>query len=137
MIIATKQWTVKIISPPAGPLVVLRDGLPLPAEIGPGQTTPVELLLVSIGSCFALSCWAAFVAKGLERVGFEVGVTGRKAPEPPSRLAAIELEVRFDARLLPVEARAIAASAERLCTVTNTLTLERPCAVNVNIANPV
>ncbi len=134
MTIATKQWTVKIISPPAGSLVVLRDGVSLPAEIGPGQTTPVELLLVSIGSCFALSCWAAFSARGLERVEFEVGVTGRKAAEPPSRLAAIELEVIFDARLLPEDARAVAESAEQLCTVTNTVTSERPCAVSVNIA---
>jgi uncharacterized OsmC-like protein len=137
MTITTKQWAVKIISPPAGPLTALRNGVPLPAEIGPGRSTPVELLLVSIGSCFALSCWAAFAARGLERVGFEVGVTGRKAPQPPTRLAVIELEVIFDARLLPVEARAVAASAEQLCTVTNTLTSDRPCAVSVNIAKPV
>ena len=68
MSVAPKQWTVKIVSPPARPLGVLRDGVPLPAEIGPGLTTPVEVLLVSIGTCFALSCWAAFATQGLERV---------------------------------------------------------------------
>lgn len=128
---APKQWTVKIVSPPAGPLAVLRDGTPLPAEIGPGLTTPVEMLLVSIGTCFALSGWAAFAARGLERVGFEVSVTGRKAPQAPSRLATIELEVTFDASLSPAEALAVSEAAKQLCTVTNTLTSEPPCAVTV------
>jgi uncharacterized OsmC-like protein len=89
MSVAPKQWVVKIVSPPSGALTVLRDEMPLPAEIGPGLTTPVEILLVSIGTCFALSCHAAFAGRGLKRVGFEVSVTGRKAPQPPSRLAAL------------------------------------------------
>jgi uncharacterized OsmC-like protein len=136
MSIAPKQWAVNIVSPPAGALAVLRDGVPLPAEIGPGLTTPVEILLVSIGTCFALSCWAAFAARGRERVGFEVQMTGRKAPEPPSRLAHIELQVTFDAGLPRAEALAITASAEKLCTVTNTLTWDSPCAVSVDVAIP-
>jgi uncharacterized OsmC-like protein len=134
MSVAPKQWAVKIVSPPAGALAVLRDGIPLPAGIGPGQTTPVEILLVSIGTCFALSCWAAFATRGLGRVGFEVRVTGRKAPEPPSRLADIELQVTFDASLPAAEALAVTASAEKLCTVTNTLTSNPPCAVSVDVA---
>lgn len=129
-----KQWAVTIISPPEGPLAVLRDDIPLPAEIGPGRTTPVEMLLVSIGTCFALSCWAAFATRGVERVAFEVVVTGRKAPQPPSRLVNIELEVTFDAGLPRAEALAVSSSAEELCTVTNTLTSEPPCAVRVGVA---
>jgi uncharacterized OsmC-like protein len=132
MSVGPKQWTVKIVSPPAGPLGVLRNGIPLPAEIGPGLTTPVEVLLVSIGTCFALSCWAAFAIRRLERVGFEVSVTGRKAPQAPSRLANIEVQVTFDAGLPQAEALAVTASAEQLCTVTNTLTSESPCAVSVS-----
>lgn len=133
MSIAPKHWTVNIAAPAAGPLIVLRDGLPLPAEIGPGRTTPVELLLVSIGTCFALSCHMAFASRGLKRVGLEVRVTGRKAPERPSRMAEIELQVTFEASLPPAEAAAVAASAKELCTVTNTLTSEPPCAVSVNV----
>ena len=90
---------MKVVSPPASPLEILRDGAPLSAEIGPGLTTPVEILLVSIGTCFALSCHAAFTLRGQERVGFEVSVTGRKAPQLPSRLANIRLEATFDASL--------------------------------------
>jgi uncharacterized OsmC-like protein len=133
MSVAPKQWTVKIISPAAGPLEVLREGLRLPKEIGPGRTTPVDLLLASIGTCFALSCQAALTARALERVAFEVSVTGHKAPEPPSRLAYIGLEVDFDARLPPADARAVTASAEELCTVTNTLMSQLPCAIRVGI----
>jgi uncharacterized OsmC-like protein len=131
---AAKQWVVKIVSPPAGPLAILRDGVPLPTEIGPGSTTPVEVLLVSIGTCFALSCYAAFATRRIERVGFEVSVTGCKAPQQPSRLANVKLDVTFDSRLPEAEALAVTASAEQLCTVTNTLTSESPCGVSVNVA---
>jgi len=132
---ASKQWAVEIISPAAGPLAVLRDGAALPVEIGPGHTTPVELLLASIGTCFALSCWAAFTARGLERVRFEVRVVGHKASPLPSRLSNIELTVIFDAILPLAQAQAVSASAERLCTVTNTITAEPACTVRVDVAN--
>ena len=128
-----KQRTVQVVSPQVGPLGVLRDGVPLGAEIGPGLTTPVEILLVSVGTCFALSCHAAFTLRKRERVGFEVSVTGRKAPQPPSRLANIQLEVTFDAGLPPEEAQALSALAKQLCTVTNTLMSEPPCTVSVDI----
>lgn len=129
MSIAPSQWTVKIISPPVGPLSVQRDGVALPAEIGSGLTTPVEVLLVSVGTCFALSCHAAFAGYGLQRVGFELNVTGRKAIQPPSRLEALDMQITFDAALSPEDARRITASAERLCTVTNTLSYGVPCSV--------
>ncbi|HEY0340275.1 MAG TPA: OsmC family protein [Steroidobacteraceae bacterium] len=128
-----KQWTVKVVSPPVGPLEVLRDDAPLGAEIGPNLTTPVEVLLVSIGTCFALSCHAAFTLRKLARVGFEVSVTGRKATQPPSRLANIQLEATFDAGLPPEEAEALSLLAKQLCTVTNTLTSEPPCTVSVAV----
>ena len=135
MNMVSKQWALEIISPPAGPLAVLRDGTTLPREIGPGQTTPVELLLASVGTCFALSCWAAFSARGLERVGFQVSVVGQKAAQLPSRLSSIELQVTFDPSLALAEAQAVSASAERLCTVTNTVTSEPSCTVRVDVAN--
>lgn len=135
MNVVSKRWALEIVSPPVGPLAVLREGSTLPAEIGPGQTTPVELLLASIGTCFALSCWAAFSARGLERVGFEVNIVGHKAAQLPSRLSSIDLAVTFDARLPLAQAHAISASAERSCTVTNTLTSQPSCTVRVDVAN--
>jgi len=132
---AVKQWAVKVISPPVGALAVLRDGVPLPTEISPGAATPVEVLLASIGSCFALSCNAVFATRGVQRVAFQVSVTGRKAQQLPSRLISIELEVAFDPSLPSADALAITASAEQLCTVTNTLTSEPPCEIRVDVAN--
>ena len=131
MNVVSKQWALEIVSPPAGPLAVLRDGKAVPIEIGPGQTTPVELLLASIGTCFALSCWAAFAARGVERVGFAVSVVGHKATQLPSRLSSIELAVTFDASLPLAKAQAVSASAELLCTVTNTVTSQPSCTVRV------
>jgi uncharacterized OsmC-like protein len=135
MNVADKQWVLTVVSPASGQLAVLRDGTALPSEIGPGATTPVELLLASIGTCFALSCWAAFASRGLERMGFEVRVIGRKDAQPPSRLSSINLRVTFDVSLPLVEAQAVIASAERLCTVTNTMTFEPPCAIELDVAN--
>jgi uncharacterized OsmC-like protein len=54
-------------------------------------------------------------------VGLKVTVTGRKAPQLPSRLADIELAAVFDASLPAEEVQAIAALAKQMCTVTNTL----------------
>jgi uncharacterized OsmC-like protein len=126
-----KQWTLKVISPAVGPLQVLRDGAPLPAEIGPGLTTPVDLLLASVATCFALSCHMAFSVRGSERVGLEVSVTGRKAPQLPSRLAEMDIAVVFDASLPAEDAQAISALAKQMCTVTNTLASgDKPIAVS-------
>lgn len=130
---APKQWTVKIVAPAAGPLEILRNDVPLGTEIGPGIMTPVEILLVSAGTCFALSCHAAFTLRKLERVELEVNVIGRKAPQLPSRLADIRLEARFDPTLPPAEAEAVSVLAKQLCTVTNTLAAEPPCAVSVSV----
>jgi uncharacterized OsmC-like protein len=69
----------------------------------------------------------------LERVKFEVSVTGHKAPQPPSRLTNVELEVAFDTALPAAQALAITASAEQLCTVTNTLKSEPRSSIVVNV----
>ncbi len=75
-----RQWSVKVVSPASGPLEVLRDGAPLGTQIGTGLTTPVEVMLVSVGTCFALSCHSALTLRNQQRVGFAVSVVGRKAP---------------------------------------------------------
>jgi hypothetical protein len=45
MSVASKEWIIDVISPAAGTLEILRDGARLPTEVGPGFTTPVEILL--------------------------------------------------------------------------------------------
>jgi uncharacterized OsmC-like protein len=118
---ALKQWTITVVSPAVGPLQ--------------GKATPVEILLTSIGMCFALSCHAAFALRALRRISFEVRVSGRKAPQLPSRLANVQLEVIFDPGLPTEEGLALAAVAKQLCTVTNTLTSEPACEVVVGVVD--
>jgi len=130
-----KQWTIQVVSPVSGPMEILRDGAPLAlTRIGPGEVTPVEVMLVSVGTCFALSCHAAFPVRQQQRVAFTVNVTGRKAPQLPSRLDDIRLEVHFAAGVPAPEARSIAALAKQMCTVTNTLSAVPPCTVSLEVA---
>jgi uncharacterized OsmC-like protein len=129
-----KRWSVQVIAPASGPLQVRRDGAPLDLNhIGPGQVTPVELLLVSIATCFALSCHAAFGLRQQPISAFEVEVGGSKAPQLPSRLAEVRLKVRFAAELPTEEAQRIAVLAKQMCTVTNTLAVTPACALEVTV----
>jgi uncharacterized OsmC-like protein len=56
------------------------------------------------------------------------------ATQLPSRLADITLESRFDPSLPPEEAKAIAALAKQLCTVTNTIASDPSCTIRVDVA---
>lgn len=132
---ATRQWTLKVISPAAGPLRIERDGTALDLnQIGPGLATPVELLLVSVGTCFALSCQAAFTQRKKPLVGFEITVTGLKAQRLPSRLETIHQELRFEPGLDLDEAQAIAELGKQMCTVTNTLASVPPCTLEIEVS---
>jgi len=129
-----KQWSIQVISPASGPLQVRRGGASLDlSQIGPGQVTPVELLLVSIATCFALSCQAAFALRQQQSTAFEVEVRGSKAPQLPSRLAEVRLDVRFAAELPAEEAQRVAVLAKQMCTVTNTMAAAPACAVAVTV----
>jgi uncharacterized OsmC-like protein len=129
-----KQWTILVTSPVSGPLEVRRDGVSLDLnQIGPGQVTPVELLLISIATCFALSCHAAFPLRHQQRIAFEVEVAGSKAEQRPSRLSNIRLAVRFTPGLPLDETQHIASLAKQLCTVTNTLAAAPAFAVDVTV----
>jgi uncharacterized OsmC-like protein len=129
---AAKRWSIQVLSPASGSLQVRCDGASLDLNhIGPGQVTPVELLLISIATCFALSCHAAFPLRQQQRTAFEVEVTGSKAPQLPSRLAEVRLDVRFETGLPAEDAQRIAALAKQMCTVTNTMAAAPECAVYV------
>jgi uncharacterized OsmC-like protein len=124
-----RQWSITTLSAPDGALAVHRNGAPLAALAFDQQLTPVELLLIAVGNCFALSCHAAMAARQRERVAFAVRVTGTKAADLPSRLATIDVQIAFSGRVPPDEAAALAAHAKRLCTVSNTLAAAPACTV--------
>jgi uncharacterized OsmC-like protein len=105
-----KSWSVKVLSVADQPLAITC------AE----QVSPVEYLLISIASCFALSCRMALRHRELTADSLEVLVQGTKAQEGPSRLETIDIELVLPDELA-AQADAIAVDSKQLCTVTNTL----------------
>jgi uncharacterized OsmC-like protein len=104
-------------------LTIFCDGRLL-TQSAPGtldNVSPVEYLLISAASCFALSIRAVLLARKLAGIGFEVVTTGEKVPNSPSRLNHIALTVIFAGDIDESRAAAIANDAKSLCTVTNTI----------------
>jgi uncharacterized OsmC-like protein len=116
------RWRVRVHSSGTTPLTVWCEDQLLdqktPGQIG--AVSPVEYLLVSIATCFALSCRVALAQRERTRDDFDVIVRGSKAADLPSRLDQIELELLF-AGGFDGQAEDAAEHAKRLCTVTNTL----------------
>jgi len=121
--IITKRWSVNAISSDQEALQVFCDGRPLTqTKLGTlDNVSPVELLLVAVATCFALSVRAALAANQQPRLGFEVVVSAENAPDPPSRLKHLAVVAIFSGSVTPEVAAGIAADAKRLCTVTNSI----------------
>jgi len=123
--VPVKRWSVTVLSDVDGPLRLFAGHEP-DTEWSAGtrlDLSPVELLLLAVGTCYALSCRAALAARRLPRVGFRVTTLGVKAIDAPVRLAHIDNLVSFDAGLVQADAEAVAADAKALCTVSNTILL--------------
>jgi uncharacterized OsmC-like protein len=104
-------------------LRIFVDGRPL-TQPSPGvveNVSPVEFLLISAATCFALSVRAVLLTRKLSGAAFEVVATGEKTLDAPSRLNRITLAVIFGDGLDESGAVAIADDAKSLCTVTNTI----------------
>jgi uncharacterized OsmC-like protein len=118
-----KRWSVNALSAGQTALQIFVDGQPL-TQSSPGvvdNVSPVEFLLISAATCFALSVRAVLLARKLPGTAFEVVVTGEKASDAPSRLNRIAIAVIFGDGLDESRANAIADDAKSLCTVTNTI----------------
>jgi uncharacterized OsmC-like protein len=120
---APKRWLISVRTSTSKPLEIYCAGRPLtqsaPATVD--DVSPVEYLLISVATCFALSCRAALSARQLPQSAFEVLVLGEKALDKPSRLASIDVAVEFGDALQGAEAEAVVRDAKQLCTVTNTI----------------
>jgi uncharacterized OsmC-like protein len=117
-----KSWTIQAVSEEGAALAFYRQGEALfVSGAQAAALSPVEHLLIGAAGCLALSCRAVLTDSHGSRTLVEVTAIGSKAPEPPSRLARIDLAVRFGSEIDAVEARSIVEKAEKLCTVTNTL----------------
>ncbi len=119
-----KRWSVNAISEGQAPLALFCDGRPLtqsaPATVD--DVSPVQYLLISIASCFALSCRAVLGRRRLTRASFEVVAVAEKAASViDNRLSGISVVAIFGDGITEADAALIAEQAKPLCTVTNTV----------------
>ena len=125
---AVKRWTVNAVSEGQLPLAVFREGRPLlpNAETIADSVSPVHYLLISVATCFALSCRAVLVRGKMGQTSFEVVVIGEKpSASIDNRLSQISVVAVFGSGVSQSDAALITAQAKPLCTVTNTI-LEAP-----------
>jgi uncharacterized OsmC-like protein len=114
-----KRWSISARSVESQPLTFFREGKPLAGSDG-AALSPVEYLLLSVASCFALSCRVAGTTLGAPPLSLHVVARGEKLPGLPNRLTGIEIHTEIDP-VDGVEPEAIIREAKRLCTVTNTV----------------
>jgi uncharacterized OsmC-like protein len=123
-----RQWSISARSNKSQPLTFFREGLPLPPSDS-GELSPIEFLLLSVASCFALSCRAAGTILGAPPLSLKVEARGEKQPGLPNRLVGIEIHTEIES-LDEVARAAIVSEAKRLCTVANTV-LQAPTVTYV------
>jgi uncharacterized OsmC-like protein len=119
-----KRWSVNAVSEGPTSLTLFCDDRPLGhALAAPENLSPIQYLLISIASCFALSCRAELGRRKLSsRIPFEVVVTGDKeSGSGDNLLSRISIVAIFGSGITEPLAREITARAKPLCTVTNTL----------------
>jgi uncharacterized OsmC-like protein len=108
-----KTWTARVASIGKTPLTI-----EVPGQVG--ARSPVEYLLIAVGTCYALSFRMALHERQLALQPFEVVVMGRKAADEPGRLQSISIDLILSERL-DGDIEALSRRAKQLCTVTNTL----------------
>jgi uncharacterized OsmC-like protein len=111
-----RRWVTRASWNPPGPIAVFAQDKSLE-----GPVSPVEYLLIAVASCFVLSLEIARKSHAWAECYFDVACTGTKAPDAPSRLAQIALEVSVAGPLNDEQIAALVTEAKGLCTVTNTL----------------
>ncbi len=119
-----KRWSVNAVSEGTRSLQLFCDDMPLGKALTMSENlSPIQYLLISIASCFALSCRAELGRRKLgTRIPFEVVVTGDKeSGTADNLLSRISIVAIFGSAITEPLAREITARAKPLCTVANTL----------------
>ncbi|MBT9370150.1 OsmC family protein [Rhizobium sp. CSW-27] len=97
---------------------------------------PLDMLYASLAACLVLSVKGAVVQLHLLD-GFEsvtAHVTGEKAHEGPSRVAAIRADIRIAGPYTEEQRAEIVTLAKKLCTVSNTLSVLPEISVSATAA---
>ncbi|MFS0820626.1 OsmC family protein [Bacillus sp. 1P02SD] len=110
------------------------EGLQVEGSFTPNSNglNPKELLEASIGMCLTIVIQRMFERDGVEVNDgeFSVEVTGIKAANSPSRFEKFNVSITLPDRLSDEYKRKIIVSAERACTISNTVT--RGAQVKIN-----
>ena len=85
--------------------------------------SPIELLEASLGMCITISLQRMFERDGIEvqEDEFSVSVSAAKAPDGPSRVEKCTVSVKLPEHLPTDYKKKLITSAERACTIGNTL----------------
>jgi uncharacterized OsmC-like protein len=121
---ATKRWTVNAVSEKHLPVALFCDGRPLPTNPPTiaDSISPIQYLLISVASCFAVCCRAILSRRQLSEDSFEVVVIGEKRLAPvENRLSQISVVAVFGSSITESDAALITEQAKPLCTVANTI----------------
>jgi uncharacterized OsmC-like protein len=110
--------------------VVLADQ-PVAAGGADAAMTPVELLIVSLGSCVAFYAGRYLQRHGLDRSGLQVTAEFIMASDRPARVSEVRMRISVPGGVPPEREKALLAVASH-CTVHNTL--GHPPAVTLTLA---
>jgi uncharacterized OsmC-like protein len=101
-------------------------GLQVEGSFNPNSKglNPKELLEASIGMCLTIVIQRMFERDGVEVHDdeFSIEVTSVKAPDSPSRFEHFNVLITLPEQLTEDYKRKIIVSAERACTISNTVT---------------
>lgn len=124
-VIPRKTGATAMLSRQGPPLIVSATGGEIQVVTRPSEAgfNPLDLLYASLSACLVLSARIAAGEQGvLDKLNaVEARVKGSKASDGPSRIERFEIELLIDADLDEAAKDEIAAAAEQICTVSNTL----------------
>ncbi|KUL15219.1 OsmC family protein [Bacillus paralicheniformis] len=95
--------------------------------------SPIELLEASLGMCITISLQRMFERDGIEvqEDEFSVSVSAAKAPDGPSRVEKCTVSIKLPEHLPTDYKNKLITSAERACTIGNTL--KRGVTIDTNM----
>ncbi len=124
--VRTRNVGALAVLPPGGlPAVTTPTGgtVDVVTQVSAPGFSPLDLLYAALAGCLVVSARSAAGELGLlERFdAASARVHGEKAADGPSRIATFHVEIGISGDLDAGERARIAARAEELCTVSNTL----------------
>lgn len=126
------NWTVEARYEPDQPVGIHVSGLPLGQALVENPPCPVDYLLVSIATCYALSIAGALKRASLPLRPIQITASGWRSVRPAPRVERVELQVTCAGLEEAGQTEAILADAKRICTVSNSLSMAPTLEIRFN-----